>query len=45
VLIISGHYDGSNEFFSDRLDEREFLPVDELERISCSDSCPGSSRA
>jgi hypothetical protein len=41
VLIISGHYDGSNEFFSDRLDAREFLPVDELERISCSDSCPG----
>lgn len=41
VLIISGHYDGSNEFFSDRLEEREFLPVDELERVSCSDSCPG----
>ncbi|NRF67099.1 hypothetical protein HLB44_08910 [Aquincola sp. S2] len=41
VLIISGHYDGSNEFFSDRLETREFLPVDELERVSCSDSCPG----
>jgi len=41
VLIISGHYDGGNEFFSDQLEVREFLPVDELERVSCSDSCPG----
>ncbi len=41
VLIISGHYDGGNEFFSDRLDVREFLPVAELERVSCSGSCPG----
>lgn len=41
VLIISGHYDGSNEFFSDQLEAREFLPVDELERVSCSDSCTG----
>ena len=41
VLIISGHYDGGNEFFSDRLETREFLPVDELERVACSDSCPG----
>ncbi len=41
VLLISGHYDGGNEFFSDRLEMSEFLPVDELERISCSDSCRG----
>ena len=41
VLIISGHYDGGNVFFSDQLEMSEFLPVDELERISCSDSCPG----
>ena len=41
VLIVSGHYDGGNEFFSDRLETREFLPVDELERVSCSGSCPG----
>ncbi len=40
VLIISGHYDGSSEFFSDRLEVREFLPIGELERVSCSDSCP-----
>ena len=25
----------------DRLDAREFLPVDELQRVACSDSCPG----
>jgi hypothetical protein len=41
ILVISGHYDGGNEFFSDQLDVSEFLPVDELERVSCSDSCPG----
>lgn len=40
VLVISGHYDGGNEFFSDRLESQEFLPVDEMERVSCSDSCP-----
>jgi hypothetical protein len=41
VLVISGHYDGGNEFFSDQIEAREFLPVDEMERVSCSDSCPG----
>ena len=41
VLVISGHYDGGNEFFSDRLEASEYLPVDEMERVSCSDSCPG----
>jgi len=41
VLIISGHYDGGHEFFSDRTDAQEFLPVDEMERVACSDSCPG----
>ncbi len=41
VLVISGHYDGGNEFFSDQLDAKEFLPVDEMERVSCSDSCSG----
>src|SRR5206468_9745062 len=40
VLVISGHYDGGNEFFSDQLEAREFLPVAEMERVSCSDSCP-----
>ncbi|MFN0184307.1 MAG: hypothetical protein ACKVQR_10875 [Aquabacterium sp.] len=41
VLIVSGHYDGGNTFFSDRLEVAEHLPVDELERVSCSESCPG----
>ena len=40
VLIVSGHYDGGNQFFSDRLEVREYLPVTELERVSCSGSCP-----
>lgn len=41
VIVISGHYDGGNQFFSDKLESHEFLPVDELERVSCSESCPG----
>jgi hypothetical protein len=41
ILVISGHYDGGNEFFSDEIESREFLPVAEMERVSCSDSCPG----
>jgi hypothetical protein len=41
VLLISGHFDGGDEFYSDRLDARESLPVDEMERVSCSASCPG----
>jgi hypothetical protein len=40
VLIISAHYDGGNNFFPDRLELNESLTVDELERASCSDSCP-----
>lgn len=41
VLVISGHYDGGTEFFSDRAEAREYLPVDELERVSCNGACPG----
>lgn len=41
TLIISGHFDGGTEFYTDRLDAREYLPVDDLERASCSESCPG----
>jgi len=41
VLLISGHFDDGTEFYSDRPDTREHLPVDEMERVSCSDSCPG----
>lgn len=41
ALIISGHFDGGTEFYSDRVDARESLSVDEMERASCSDSCSG----
>jgi len=41
VLLISGHHDGESGFFSDRVDAREFLSVDEMERVSCSESCSG----
>lgn len=40
ALIISGHFDGGTEFYTDRLDNSEYLSVEELERASCSDSCP-----
>ena len=40
VLLISGHFDGSSDFFSDQLDATEYLPINELERVSCSASCP-----
>jgi hypothetical protein len=40
VLVISGHYGEGNEFFSDVMDKREHLPIAELERVSCSGSCP-----
>src|SRR6202521_4232441 len=38
-FLISRHYHGGNEFFSDQLEAREYLPVAEMERVSCSDSC------
>ena len=41
VLLISGHFDGGTEFYSDRFDAKEYLGVDEMERASCSGSCPG----
>jgi hypothetical protein len=39
VLVISGHYDGRDEFYSDQPGAHEFLPVEEMERASCSKSC------
>jgi hypothetical protein len=41
VLVISGHYDGRDEFYSDRPGVSDFLPVEEMERASCSASCSG----
>jgi hypothetical protein len=40
MLIISGHYGEGNEFFSDALEVRDSLSIGELERVSCSGSCP-----
>src|SRR5437764_7109898 len=39
MLVISGHYDGGNEFFSEHAETSEYLPVAEMERASCSASC------
>ena len=41
ALIISGHFDGGDEFYTDRLDTSEYLAVSEMEKASCSESCPG----
>ncbi|HLX29114.1 MAG TPA: hypothetical protein VKV24_11595 [Casimicrobiaceae bacterium] len=46
ILVISGHYDGGdyaggNEFFSEHVDAREYLPVDEMERVACSNPDDG----
>lgn len=40
ALVVSGHFDGA-DFFSDRLESNEHLPMAELERVACSASCPG----
>jgi hypothetical protein len=46
ILVISGHYDGGdyaggNEFFSEHVESREYLPVDEMERVACSNPDEG----
>jgi hypothetical protein len=41
ALIISGHFDGGDEFYTDSNDKSEYLTVSEMESASCSDSCPG----
>ncbi|MEJ6023828.1 hypothetical protein [Ramlibacter sp. PS4R-6] len=41
ALIISGHFDGGDEFYTDSNEKSEYLTVAEMERASCSDSCPG----
>lgn len=38
ILVVSGHFAGT-DFYSSR--HGEHLPVDEMERVACSDSCPG----
>ena len=41
LLVISGHFDDGTEFYSGRAGVRESLPVEVLQRASCSNSCPG----
>ena len=41
ILLVSGHYNSEGVFFSDRVDGIEHLPIAELERVACSESCPG----
>ena len=41
VLVISGHFNAGETFYSDKVDVTEHLKVDELERAACSESCPG----
>src|SRR4051812_3376147 len=40
VLVISGHFNAGETFYSDKVDVDEHLQVDELERAACSASCP-----
>lgn len=39
ALVISGHFNAGETFYSDRLDRHEYLEIDELERASCNASC------
>jgi len=41
VLLISGHFDDGEEFYTDRFDDREFLTMQALQQGSCSASCGG----
>jgi hypothetical protein len=41
ALIISGHFDDGNEFYTDHHDDREFLTVHELQNASCSAPAKG----
>ncbi len=41
ALVISGHFDDGSEFYTDRFESREALPVEDLQQASCSDSSGG----
>ncbi len=41
ALVISGHFDDGTEFYTDRLGDRDNLPVTDLEQAACSNSCDG----
>lgn len=40
VLVVSGHFNAGDTFYSDRIDNDAHLRIDELERAACSASCP-----
>ena len=41
ALVISGHFNAGETFYSDKVASHAALKMDELERASCSESCPG----
>ncbi len=41
VLVVSGHFNAGETFYSDKIENNDFFKIDELERASCSNSCPG----
>lgn len=42
VLIVSGHFDGHDEFYAEDVGEApEHLKVSTMEALSCAESCPG----
>ncbi|HUQ27817.1 MAG TPA: hypothetical protein VM051_04450 [Usitatibacter sp.] len=41
ALVISGHFNAGEDFYSDKVESHDSLRMDELERASCSESCPG----
>ena len=41
VLVVSGHFNAGDDFYAERVDSTAALNMDELERASCSESCPG----
>ena len=40
ALVVSGHFNAGDTFYSDNLAKNEYLEIDELERAACSASCP-----
>lgn len=40
VLVVSGHFNAGDAFYSDRLERADFLAMDDLERAACTASCP-----
>jgi hypothetical protein len=44
VLVVSGHFNAGETFYSDKLETEEYLQMDELERAACGDSCSLFSR-